>query len=94
MPRIAEKLEFIKIRAVKVCTKAMTGSSPGHNNPGFLVNSRKNCLRKEKSCYFKMNFVRLLVLYGEKYAFKPCKWEISAYIVSSKNLNKVHNPLV
>jgi hypothetical protein len=49
MPRIAEKLAFIKGRAVKVCAKAMTESSPGHSNPSFLVNSRKNCLGKEKS---------------------------------------------
>jgi len=34
---------------VKWFTKAMTESSPGHNNPSFLVNSRKNYLGKEKS---------------------------------------------
>ena len=41
MPRIAEKLEFKKVRAVKVCAQAETGRSPEHNNPGFRVNSRK-----------------------------------------------------
>ena len=48
-PEIAEKLEFIKVRAVKVCTKAWTGRSPEHKNLGFRVNSRKNCLGKGKS---------------------------------------------
>jgi hypothetical protein len=49
MIRIAEQLEFMKVRVVTVCAKAMTESSPGHSNPSFLVNSRKNCLGKEKS---------------------------------------------
>jgi hypothetical protein len=45
----AEKLGFMKARTVKVCAKAITESSPRHNNPSFLVNSRKNCLEKENS---------------------------------------------
>jgi len=46
MIRIAEKLGFMKTRTVKVCTKAMTENILGHNNPSFLVNSRKNALEK------------------------------------------------
>jgi len=38
MPRIAEKLEFMKGRAVKVCTKTATGRSPEHKNPYFRAN--------------------------------------------------------
>ena len=49
MPRIAEKLEFMTGRAVKVCTKAVNESSSGHNNPDFRVNMQQNCLREEKS---------------------------------------------
>lgn len=39
----------MKAGTVKVYTKAMTKSSPGHNNPSFLVNSRNKCLGEEKS---------------------------------------------
>ena len=52
LSKIAEKIGFMKARTVKVCTKAMTESSPGHNNPSFLVNSRKiavNALEKKNS---------------------------------------------
>jgi len=36
MTKISEKLEFMNMRAVKVCTKAATGRSPGHKNPCFV----------------------------------------------------------
>jgi hypothetical protein len=38
MPRIAEKLEFMKVRAVKVCAKAGIGKKAGHKKPCFPAN--------------------------------------------------------
>jgi len=49
MLTVAEKLGFMKMRAVNVCAKAMTERCPGQSNPSFLVNSRKKCIEKEKS---------------------------------------------
>jgi hypothetical protein len=36
MPRVAEKLEFMTRRAVKVCTKAGIGRKVGHEKRGFV----------------------------------------------------------
>ena len=36
MQRIAEKLEFLTGRAVKVCVKAEIGRSPGHKKSVFM----------------------------------------------------------
>ena len=47
MLRIAEKLEFLKQPAVKVCTKAGIGSSPESKNPGFRVNLQKTATENE-----------------------------------------------
>jgi hypothetical protein len=49
MPRIAEKLEFMKARAVKVCAKRGIGRKAGLKNPCFRVDSRKKCLGKVNS---------------------------------------------
>ena len=49
MFEIAEKLEFMKVRVVKVCAKAGIGRKAEHENSGFRVNVRQNCLREEKS---------------------------------------------
>jgi hypothetical protein len=38
MRKIAEKLECMKARAAKVCTKAGIGNSPESKNLGFRVN--------------------------------------------------------
>jgi hypothetical protein len=38
MPRIAEKLEFMKMTAGKVCTKARDRRIPGNKNPCFRAN--------------------------------------------------------
>jgi hypothetical protein len=35
MCEVAEKLEFMMMRAVKVCPKAGVGRRPGHKNPCF-----------------------------------------------------------
>ena len=61
MIRIAKKLEFMKTRAVKVCTKAVTGNSPGHDNPGFRVNLQQNCLR-EKFLTVYVDFCKIIGL--------------------------------
>jgi len=60
MPRIAEKLEFIKGRAVKVCTKAGIGRKVGHQKPCYYRNFHKNHLENENSGLFKVNLVKLL----------------------------------
>jgi len=49
MIRIAEKLGFMKVQAVKVCAKAWIGRKAEHKNSGFRVNVRQNCLREEES---------------------------------------------
>jgi len=36
MPRIAEKPELMKVRVIKVCTKAGMERSPGHKNHVFV----------------------------------------------------------
>jgi len=38
MPRITEKLEFIKVRAVKVCEKAGIGRKAWHKKAFFRAN--------------------------------------------------------
>jgi len=47
MGEISEKLEFMKTREVKVCTKAGVGRSPGHKKPCFCVNFQPSRLGKE-----------------------------------------------
>ena len=49
MTRIAEKLEFVKARAVKVWTQAEISSSLGPANLVFCINLQENRLGKEKS---------------------------------------------
>jgi hypothetical protein len=48
MKRIAEKLEFMTGRAVKVCTKACIGRKTGHKKPCFPAIFQKNRLKNEK----------------------------------------------
>jgi hypothetical protein len=38
MCKVAEELEFMMMRAVKVCPKAGIGRSPGHKNPCLRAN--------------------------------------------------------
>jgi len=49
MCEIAEKLEFMKMRAVKVCTKAGDGRSPGNKNPYFRAYFQSSCFEKGNS---------------------------------------------
>jgi len=49
MQRIAEKLEFMKGRVVKVCTKAVIGRKAGHQKPCYYRNFHKNFLENENS---------------------------------------------
>jgi len=49
MPRIAEKLEFMKIRAAKVCPQTGTGKSPKPKKLYFHTNFWVNGRRKEIS---------------------------------------------
>jgi len=48
MQRFAEKLGFMKVRTVKVCTKTGFGRSREHNNPGFCADFRINRLKENK----------------------------------------------
>jgi hypothetical protein len=41
MPRIAEKLEFMKGQAVKVCAKARNGRKMGHKKRVFVKISKR-----------------------------------------------------
>jgi len=47
MTRIAEKLGFMKVLAVKVCTKAKIGRKVRHKKPCFRASLQQNCLKKE-----------------------------------------------
>jgi len=44
MPRISEKVEFMKTMAVEVCTTGEIVRSPEAENICFCLNSRKNRL--------------------------------------------------
>jgi len=46
MPRIAEKPEFMRTRAVKVCTKAAVERSPAHKKPCFCVNFQQSRFKR------------------------------------------------
>ena len=46
----AEKLEFMKVRAVMVCLKARTGRNLGHNTQGYCGVFQKNGGRNQNSC--------------------------------------------
>jgi len=48
MPRIAEKLDFMTGRAVKVCTEAGTGRKAGHKKPCFPAIFQRNRFENEK----------------------------------------------
>jgi len=69
MPRIAEKLEFIKGRAVKVCAKARIGRKGDYQKPCSSRYIHKDCLGKDISWPFKVNIVRLFVPDEENYVF-------------------------
>jgi hypothetical protein len=49
MCEITEKLEFNKMRTVKVCTRTGAGRSPEHKNPYFRANVQQSSFGKEES---------------------------------------------
>jgi hypothetical protein len=49
MPRIAERLEFMNAKAVKVCIKAGSGRSPGHKNLCVSANFHSSYFEKGNS---------------------------------------------
>ena len=69
MIRIAEKLGFMKVRALEVCTKAEIGRKARHIKPCSRANFQQSGFESEISWQFKVNLGRLLTSYGEKYAF-------------------------
>jgi len=46
---IAEKLEFMKVRTIKVCIKPVILSNRGFQNLVFRINLQENCLITGKS---------------------------------------------
>jgi hypothetical protein len=50
MRETAEKLEFVKAGAVKVCLKAGTGRNLGHNTQCYCGVFQKNGDRNQNSC--------------------------------------------
>jgi len=64
---VAGKLEFMVMRAVKVCPKAGVGRRPEHKNPCFGANFRKSGFGTDESLWFKFNFIKLYMSYGENY---------------------------
>jgi hypothetical protein len=63
MPRIAEKLEFMKGRAAKVCAKAGIGRKVGHKKRIF-VQIFKKMSRNREFLIVRGNFVSSLISYG------------------------------
>jgi len=51
MLKIAEKLKFTKVKAVKVCAQAGIGRKPGHNNLCFCGIFQKNGQKIKGLCY-------------------------------------------
>jgi len=49
MCEIAEKPEFMKVWAIKVCAKAGIGKKARHKKPCLRANVQQSCLRKEDS---------------------------------------------
>jgi len=64
MQRIAEKLEFMKERAVKVCAKARIGRKVGHKKRVFVQIFRK-IVSKSKFLIVQIISVSSLMSYGE-----------------------------
>jgi hypothetical protein len=60
MPTIAEKLELVKVPAVKVWTKAEAQRSPGHEKPCFSANFPQNCLKRRKFLTDECEFCRII----------------------------------
>ena len=67
MPKNAEKPEFMKTSAVRVCAEIGTGRIPEHENP--RVNLQQNRLRKGKCWQSTLIFVKLSESYGENGVF-------------------------
>jgi hypothetical protein len=69
MPRIAEKLEFMKGRAVKVCAKARIGRKVGYKKRVFVQIFKNNCLEIEKFLIVQGNFGRFIDVVLRNYVF-------------------------
>ncbi len=79
MPKIAEKLDFRKGRAVKVCAKARIGRKVRHKKRVF-VQIFKKMYRNRKFLIVQGNFGKFIDVVQGNYVFKACsKWEISDY---------------
>jgi hypothetical protein len=49
MVKIVEKLEFMKVRAVTICSNTTIGRKVGHKKTCFRANFQYDCLAKEIS---------------------------------------------
>jgi hypothetical protein len=75
MPRIAEKLEFIKVRVIEVCTKAEIGRKARHKKRVF-VQIFKKMSRNQKFLIVQGNFGKFIDVVRRNYVFLARKWEI------------------
>ena len=75
MPKFAEKLEFIKVRVVEVCTKAEIGRKARHKKRVF-VQIFKKMSRNQKFLIVQTNFAKFIDVVRRNYIFLACKWEI------------------
>jgi len=72
MQRIAEKLDFTKGRAVKVCAKARVGRKVGHKKRVF-VQIFKIIVSIKKFLIVQGNFGKFIDVVRRNYVFKACK---------------------
>ena len=68
MPRIAEKLEFMKGQAVKVCAKARIGRKVGHKKRVF-VQIFKKMSQNQKFLIVQGNFGKFIDVVRRDYVF-------------------------
>jgi len=71
-----EKLEVVKMRAVKVCTKTGILSSQEFKIWSFVKNCEETASENGKSRQFRQILVISLGLTGLNYGLYPLKWEI------------------
>ena len=66
MPRIAEKLESKKVRAVKVCAKAEIGRKSRHKEPRFRANVQQKLPGKRQFLMIQVDLRKIIEVVGRK----------------------------
>jgi hypothetical protein len=88
MPKIAEKLGFMKGRAVKVCAKARIRRKVRHKKR-VLVQIFKKMSRNRKFLIVQGKIGKFIDLVQGNYVFKACKWEISVDRCPQRLANRI-----